>query len=547
MDSRGLQRFFKESEGKPYGGWRRLAGVHRFSGIECSVDHVQGDVYAPASRLSLRIPLKNLALARQVSDPVERLAIEDLALREFAARLPQESVLSGDAAGGRLSTLKPGPEIRSRSASRIEGNETLVLRFTLALPAESRRILTAPVEEILFFRLPALAADLALKLDAVAVNKHLSHLRRCRALREAVEAKGLCAFVANGAMLARKDGHPVEGATPFKAPADFTTSIALPDGTVFEGLGIPKGLSVLVGPAFHGKTTLLEAIGQGVFDHVPGDGREACVSLTGTVFPCVEEDRAVRTLDLSYFVKTLPGGRSPKRFATTSASGATSQASSILEALAAGTPLLLLDEDASAANLLTRDERINALFSKGETVTPLAERARALVQAGVSLIVVAGASGRWLDLADHVFVLEDYRPRKALEIPQGPVADQTLPAALAQDLFSELHPQRTLSPTRVKLSGSRLKLGDHWIARLPARGLCEPRARGAAHILLAFLRHSPEPETATLESLRTWHEKWTRNGPDWPDDTAHDLEMPTLHEVIAVAQRFEPSLAEETA
>jgi len=544
MDSRGLQRFFKESEGKPYGNWRRLAGVHRFSGIECSVDHVQGDVYAPASRMSLRIQLKNLALARAVSDPVERLAIEDLALREFAQRLADESVLAGDGAGGRLSTLKPGPEIRARSAARIEGNETLVLRFTMVLPGESRRILTAPVEEMLFFRLPALAADLALKLDAVAVNKHLSHLRRCRALREAVDAKGLCAFLANGAILARKNGKPVDGATPFKAMADFQTTITLPDGTSFEGLGIPKGLTVLVGPAFHGKTTVLEAIAQGVFDHIPGDGREACVSLYGTTFPCVEEDRAVRTLDLSFFLKTLPGGRSPKRFATTSASGATSQAATLLETIAAGTPLLLLDEDASAANLLTRDERINALFSKGETVTPLAERARGLVQAGISMVVVAGASSRWLDLADHVFVLEDYRPRKTLVIPQEKVPDLVLPKALDAELFTELHPQRTLSPTRVRLSGSRLKMGDHWVARLPVRSLCEPRARGAAHILLAFLRHSPEPETATLESLKTWHDKWTRNGPDWPDDTAHDLEMPTLHEVIAVAQRFEPAGAD---
>jgi predicted ABC-class ATPase len=541
MDSRGLQRFFKESEGKPYGNWRRFVGLHHFSGIECSVDHVQGDVYAPASRLSLRIPLKNLALGRAVSDPVERLAIEDLALREFALRLPAESVPSGDGAGGRLSTLKPGPEIRARSACHIEGNETLVLRFTLVFPGESRRILTAPVEEILFFRLPAVAAALASSLDAVTVNKHLTHLRRCRALRIAMDELGLCAFIANGSMLSRKNGKPVEGSTPFKAQDDFKTTITLKDGTVFEGMGIPKGLTVLVGPAFHGKTTLLEALAQGVFDHIPGDGREACVSLIGTTFPCVEEDRAVRTLDLSFFLRSLPGGRSPKKFATVSASGATSQAATLLETLSTGTPLILLDEDASAANLLTRDERINALFSKGETVTPLADRARGLVQAGVSMIVVAGASSKWLDLADRVFVLEDYRPRKTLVFPQEKVAELALPKALNSDLFCDLHPQRTLSPTRIRLSGSRLKLGDHWVARLPSRNLSEPRARGAAHILLAFLRHSPEPETATLESLKTWHDKWTRNGPDWPDETAHDLEMPTLHEVISVAQRFEPA------
>ena len=122
---------------------------------------------------------------------------------------------------------------------------------------------------------------------------------------------------------------------------------------------------------------------------------------------------------------------------------------------------------------------------------------------------------------------------------QTPAQTAKLPRALAEDCLCDLHPQRTLSPTKVRLSGTRVRMGDHWIARLPARGFSDGRARGAAHILLAFLRHSPETETATIEALRTWHEKWLRAGPDWPDDTAHDLEMPTLHEVVALAQRLE--------
>lgn len=539
MDSRGLQHFLKEAEGKPYGQWRRLSGTHRFSGVEISVDHVQGDVHAPASRLSLRIGLKHTALGREVSDSLERLAVEDLALREFSRLLPEESVLAGDGSGGRLATLRPGPEILLRSASRIERNEVLVLRFTFVFPGDARRILTEPVTELLFSRLPALTVALQTYLTPERVAEHRAHLRRVRLLREALETNGLCAFLANGSMLARKGGKVVADATPFKAPKDFETTITLKDGTVVTGLGIPKGLTVLVGPAFHGKTTVLEALSQGVFDHIPGDGREFCVTVADATFPCVEEDRAVRPLDLSYFMKSLPGGRSPKRFATASASGATSQASSILEALSIGTSLLLLDEDASAANLLTRDERINALFSKGETLTPLAERARSLVATGVSMVVVAGASSLWLDLADRVYVLEDYRPRKCIATERTVAQTAKLPRALAEDCLCDLHPQRTLSPTKVRLSGTRVRMGDHWIARLPARGFSDGRARGAAHILLAFLRHSPETETATIEALRTWHEKWLRAGPDWPDDTAHDLEMPTLHEVVALAQRLE--------
>ena len=542
MDARGIQRFLKEAEGRPYGYWRRLSGAHRLPGVSFTVDHVQGDVYAPPSRLSLRLPLKDTALARAgLSDPLERLACEDLALREFARMLPDESVPAGDAAGGHLATLRPGPEILPRSAARIEGNDTLVLRFTLAFPGDARKIMTEPVTEIFFFRLPALTAALANYISPERLAGHLAALRGNRALREALDAQGLCAFLADGSMLAR-DGHaPLKGAKPFRTPEAIRTVLSVPEIGNVSGLGIPKGLTVIVGPAFHGKTTLLEALSQGVFDHISGDGRERCASLSAATFPCVEEDRAVRPLDLSFFVQSLPGGNDPHRFTTKAASGATSQAAAILESLASESRLLLLDEDASAANLLTRDPRISALFSHGETLVPLAERVQSLVASGVSLVVVAGASSRWLDLADHVFVLEDYQPTKRLEFPHESEAKAAtaLPQALPLNALSELFELGSLPPSKIRLSGTRLRLGDSWSARLPSRGFRDARAKGAAHILLAFLRHSPDASSATLESLKTWHAQWMRLGPDWPDDTAHDLEMPTLPEVLALVQRLE--------
>jgi predicted ABC-class ATPase len=115
----------------------------------------------------------------------------------------------------------------------------------------------------------------------------------------------------------------------------------------------------------------------------------------------------------------LPGGRPTTSFSTTNASGSTSQAANIAEALEIGTSLLLVDEDTSATNFMIRDERMRELVRK-EPISPFIDLVRPLHDSlGVSTVVVVGGVGAYLDVADHVILMEDYAPRDATNRARG--------------------------------------------------------------------------------------------------------------------------------
>src|SRR5699024_9893775 len=94
-------------------------------------------------------------------------------------------------------------------------------------------------------------------------------------------------------------------------------------------------------------------------------------------------------------------------------SGSTSQAASLVEAVDAGASALLIDEDTSATNFMIRDERMRALIpAEREPITPFVDRVRPLLtERGVSTVLVAGGSGAFFDVADHVIALDSYLPR----------------------------------------------------------------------------------------------------------------------------------------
>ncbi len=199
-------------------------------------------------------------------------------------------------------------------------------------------------------------------------------------------------------------------ATPFQSPSESEVTLQLPDGTAIKGMGIPRGITLLTGGGFHGKSTVLEALELGVYDHRPGDGRELVVTNPTAVKIRAEDGRSVTKTDISPFISTLPGGKDTTRFSTDDASGSTSMASSIQEALEVGSKLLLIDEDSSATNLLVRDQRMQVLIKK-EPITPFVSKARSLfTDHGVSTIIVIGGLGDWLSVADNVIAMDEYVP-----------------------------------------------------------------------------------------------------------------------------------------
>ena len=283
--------------------------------------------------------------------------------------------------GGSFNINAPGQEVLPRTSATINGTDTIELRFTTTLPAAGRTILGQQAWQILGVNLVELVKQSLLyaNLDQNQLQQHVLFAERQYGLRQQLHGLGLISFIANGSILPRASGAsagPMESskAVPFQSPKEAEVVLTCPDGTNVSGMGIARGITLLTGGGFHGKSTILEALELGVYDHIPGDGRELVVTEPTAVKIRAEDGRSVCKVDISPFISDLPGGKETIRFSTDDASGSTSMASNIQEALEAGSQTLLIDEDCSATNLLVRDQRMQLLIKK-EPITPLISKA----------------------------------------------------------------------------------------------------------------------------------------------------------------------------
>jgi hypothetical protein len=304
--------------------------------------------------------------------------------------------------------------------------------------------------------------------DEPAMQQHYRVLAERKEILAQLDGRGLCAFVPDGAVLPRASGlseMPLEGAVPFVAPAELAVTLNA-CGREIRGMGIPKGITVITGGAFHGKSTLLQALVRAVYPHVPGDGREGIVMDATALRVGVEDGRSVRGTDLSMFVRDLPGGISTKDFSTLSASGSTSEAANLLEAMEAGARTFLIDEDSSAVNFLIRDVRVRKLLGdEREPLIPLTDRIRELASAGMNFILVAGACGDYLDLADNIIVMANYKAECAKSTVSSWKAEGLIGstvnarpfAAYMQPLQKHVRPASAVErQVKVKLAGDSL-------------------------------------------------------------------------------------------
>lgn len=408
---KALYQKIRTLNGKNYGLYKSLAEKPwDFGDFVLEFLHVQGDPYAPASRVTIRAKLQILGYAAEWGGSFERrLALSDFLHRKLS-RLVQEKYPDKDAA---VIFDVAGPEMLVRNSLWIDNGE-LRACLQVKLPGEGRKIQAELAAEILTMVLPDLvSAGLYYdKSDEGALQEHYRVLAERKEILSQLDACGLCAFVPDGAVLPRASGlseMPLEKAIPFVAPEEMAVTLNV-CGREIRGMGIPKGISVITGGAFHGKSTLLQALTRSVYPHIPGDGREGIVIDETALRIGVEDGRSVRCTDLSLFVRDLPGGVSTKNFNTLSASGSTSEAANLLEAMEAGSQTFLIDEDSSAVNFLIRDVRVRKLLGDDrEPLIPLTDRIKELAAAGFSFILVAGACGDYLDLADNIIVMANYK------------------------------------------------------------------------------------------------------------------------------------------
>lgn len=397
-------------DGRPYPAYRDLARRTWTVGPgTLAFEHVQPDPFAAASRLRVDLGLDTTRLPADVlRTPDTRRAAADVLHRALARRL----------GGNDLTIATPPAEVLEHTAVGVAPDGRVVVRLTAALPAARRRILGRAAATLLAERLPAALDDAVVHSDHDALAAEVAAIEDQVALRAALDAHGLVAFLADGSILPRRSGvveTPLPDALPLRAPDALAVTLVAPHAGAVRGLGIPTGVTLVVGGGYHGKSTLLDAIARGVYDHPPGDGRERCVTVATAVHVRAEDGRAVRAVDLRPFIGRLPFGRSTSSFDTDDASGSTSQAAAIVEALEAGARALVVDEDTAASNFMVRDARMRRLIpGDDEPITPLVDRVRELHDArGVSSVLVVGGAGDWLDVADTVVRMTDYLPRDA--------------------------------------------------------------------------------------------------------------------------------------
>jgi len=301
-------------------------------------------------------------------------------------------------------------------------HEFVEVRFSAGLPADGRRISGGDALRLLTEFLPRIARESMLfrSHKEPRLRRHLDCAEDAQALRGSLRERGLVAFIADGSVLPRSSGvdqGPLSGALPFRSPDALRASFELPHAGTVEGMGVPTGLTLVIGGGYHGKSTLLDAVKHGVYDHIPGDGRELAVTVPDAVKIRAEDGRRAEKVDISSFIGELPGGVETSAFCSDNASGSTSQATNVIEALEGGSSLLLIDEDSSASNFMTRDLRMQRLVSKdNEPITPFVDRVRPMMEAtGCSCMMVIGGSGDFLDIADTVIMMSGYRALEATE------------------------------------------------------------------------------------------------------------------------------------
>lgn len=433
--SEELRRQLRQIDHKGYKAYKILEGEYEFGAYRICIDHVQGDPFATPSRV--RIVYKN---QKNIPDELFRekhrkIAIEDTLLRRLHRSIG--SVVKGQRRGsgksGMVTTCRAGQEILERSAMHITST-VVEARIEVGFPAFGRTIAAGELETLLFDVLPEVAErTFRAKPQLLEELKKAAYLADDqRFIRQELPRLGLAAFVADGAILPRESGisqKKMEGAVPFESPESLAVTLQLPHGGMLRGMGIRRGITVIAGGGFHGKSTLLKALERGVYNHIAGDGREYVITDETAFKLRAEEGRSIHEENISMFINHLPTKADTTDFTTENASGSTSQAANTVEALAAGSTVLLIDEDTSATNFMVRDGRMAQLVSdEKEPITPFIRKIRSLYQdLGVSTILVAGSSGDYLSVADTVLQMDCYR-----------ICDVTEKAhALAQELKEE--------------------------------------------------------------------------------------------------------------
>ena len=558
-------------DGRSYKAYKALQGRYKFDNFELWIDHVQGDPFADPSRIRLRVPTETNALpSDSYTDRVRRLALEDFLCRSLAQSI--RTHVKGDRGSGHSGEIRIAPcgqQVLLRDALVVDGGR-IEARLGLALPAAGRRVLAREAVAMLFDELPRLVEHglRYANLDHQALQRQLDCAQDQAYLRRWIKQNHLLAFVGDGAILPRRSGiddRPLtEAAVAFVSPPELAMEPVLPHAGKIRGMAIPQGVTLIVGGGFNGKSTLLQALERGIYNHIIGDGREWVITDASAVKIRAEDGRSINRVDISGFIDNLPMAKDTQCFSTENASGSTSQAANIMEALCCGANALLIDEDTSATNFMIRDRRMQRLVAPAqEPITPLIAHIQALYhQHGVSTVLVTGGSSAYFEVADRVILMDQYQPKEVSAQVQALVVDAPEPPLAVTDsnapirsLSTRLTAARRLDLRRLRQGLSarpkiqafdceQLRLGDWRIDLGRVEQLVEPGQLRAIGWLIAQLADAVDnaPDATLLEAIRHLHQQLEAQGldrlsPFYPEPHG-GLVLPRLQELFAALNRL---------
>ena len=421
QSSTELRSLLKRIDHRGYPAYKDTRGTYQFPGYILSIDHVQGDPFASPSKVSVRASGRTAGFPKELyQEDYQRIALQDELTRQYGRQAEQFAFKAkGSGKSGLISVSRCSQEVLERTACRIDPKSgDIVLRMEIGFPANGRTINARELEKILFDFVPeCVKHSLFYKnMDAKRLRAIADLAEDQHHIREMLPKMGLCAFVANGSVLPRESGissRPMKGGVKFQSPKELEVTMELPRKGKITGMGIRKGITLIVGGGYHGKSTLLKALELGVYDHIAGDGREYVITDNTAVKLRAEDGRSIQKTDISMFINDLPNGKDTVGFCTEDASGSTSQAANVVESIEAGTSLLLIDEDTSATNFMIRDELMQRVIHRDmEPITPFIERIRELYDDyGISTVIVAGSSGAYFHVADTIIQMDRYVPK----------------------------------------------------------------------------------------------------------------------------------------
>ena len=413
-----LRNKLRSIDHKGYPAYKDLKGQYNFGDYVLSIDHVQGDPFASPSRLSVRVEKAKAGFPAAYYDTkAKRITLQDHLTRLFGRRVAGGSFQAkGSGKSGLLSVSRCGQQVLERTAMRVKDGD-LILRFEAGFPANGRTINARELEKMLFDILPDCVRRSLYygKIDKEKLRQAICLCEDQQYIRQCLTERKLCAFIADGSVLPRESGvseRPMKNGVPFRSPESLRITLDLPNKGAVSGMGIPQGITLFVGGGYHGKSTILQALQNGVYDHIAGDGRELVITDASAFKLRAEDGRSVTGVDISPFIKNLPNRKDTVHFSTEDASGSTSQAANLMEALESGSSLILIDEDTSATNFMVRDRLMAQVITPGEEpITPFISRVRGMYEdLGVSSVIVAGSSGAFFHMADTIIQMKEYVP-----------------------------------------------------------------------------------------------------------------------------------------